>query len=296
MPRIGYFEWLKSEGVVESFEYSYGFNTMEANNVYSFSTQVQAESFRNKYLIDNHDAEVLFDPRLGGYVILITPEAQQSLKEQFENTHPQSLTIIDCDRQLEAIHYAQRKVRDFNEPKDKSPAWGRTNRHQVGNRLGEVSSLLSNLDDNEGLDEDSIEWSDAEWETSFAVSAMDLVLTAYSATNSYLLSKEESNLLDNTQKSILVKNDKGKFIGGLKIDNNFTDYIQEQYGKDYDQEIRTALVKENVNQLLNGGPRLAIDRNTQGGMETFIVEANNPNFYLQPSFFQIKMVSQILRY
>ena len=49
---VGYFEWLKAQGVESAFENTYGHNRTQAKSIYSFASEKEAINFKNRYLAD----------------------------------------------------------------------------------------------------------------------------------------------------------------------------------------------------------------------------------------------------
>jgi hypothetical protein len=271
---LGYFEWLKAQGVENTFENTYGHNKTQAKNVYSFASQKEAINFKNKYLADGSSfGEVFFDQRLNKYVMPINLQAQESLKNQFQNERPVPLTLEDCQRQMDLVEQATEKVQKFN-TSEVTPGLKitRANYGKVGDRIGNVAKMLSNQHDAPG------------WYQHASISAIDLMLTVYSATNDQLLSPQERETINHTGQSILKTNSKGKFVGGLKADANFDSYIKEQYDGDTNKAARINLIRENTEQLLNGGQRVIIDKDTPHKLKTLAAKIGAPNSYTQPRF------------
>ena len=113
---VGYFEWLKAQGVENSFENTYGHNRTQAKSVYSFASQKEALDFKNKYLADGSAfGEVFFDQRLKKYVMPINLEAQELLKNQFQKEQPVALTLEDCQRQMDLVDQPKIKYKNLME-------------------------------------------------------------------------------------------------------------------------------------------------------------------------------------
>ena len=272
---VGYFEWLKAQGVESTFENTYGHNRTQAKSIYSFASEKEAINFKNKYLADGSAfGEVFFDQRLKKYIMPINLEAQELLKKQFQKEQPVALTLEDCQRQMDLVDQAKDKVQKFNGA-ELNPEFQitRAQYKKVSDRIGNVAKMLSNKHDNPG------------WDQHASTSAIDIMLTVYSATNDHLLSPKERETINNTSQSILKTNSKGKFVGGLKVDANFVSYIEEQYSGDLNKDKRVVLIRENTDQLLNGGQRIIVDKSTPPKLGTLAAQAEILNSYTQPRFF-----------
>lgn len=273
--KIGYFEWLKSQGVESSFENTYGKkNRTEAKSAYVFASAEAAYAFKDKYLNDGTlFGEVFLEKRLEKYCVPINLKAQALLKRKFQEEQAAPLTLEDCTRQMDLVKKAQHKVSKFNGAEvRKELKVTRAQFKGVPDRIGNLSEMLSNKQDKAG------------WNQHAATSAIDIMLAVYLASNDHLLSTQERETINKTSQSILKTNEKERFVGGLKADANFVSYIEEEYPGDNGKHKRVSLIRENADHLLNGGQRIIVDKDTPKKLETLAAQAATENSYTQPRF------------